>query len=384
MLPKQSILHALLFTPTSRGWGAPGLLWGAPGVAKTSVIRQLASAVNAPCEVLSPGERGEGAFGVVPVPSGADADLVLRYPRPDWTVAIGSFGIVFADEITTAPPAVQPALLALALDGRIGGYTLPARVRIIAAANPVECASNGYELPPANANRFVHIPWSVDVADVCAYLMSGSNGEQAAIDAEAEEKRVMSLWSEAHARAAGKIVAFLTRHPDLLHKMPNEGDPARGKAWPSPRSWEMATRLLASSSVHALTDSDRDVVCSGCVGDAAWNEFLTYMASMDLPDPAEVLDGAAKWAPDAQRLDITAAVLSACTALVAPKDAAKRDARAAKLWEVLGAVGEAGAMDLTITPARTLIQAKLGAAPAARKVLAAQQRAGMAAALGGA
>ncbi len=381
MLPKHAIIHAAFFTPTSRGWGAPILLWAAPGTAKTSAARQFAASVRAPCEVLSPGERGEGAFGVVPVPSGERDDMSLVYPAPQWVRTMGAFGLVLADELTTAPPALQPAILGLALDGRIGGAALSQRVRVFAAANPVECSAAGYELPAPAANRFVHVQWSVDVAEVCAFLVGGSTGDLAHVDAIAEEKRVMTIWPEAHAKAAGLIAAFLTRHPDLLHKMPADGDPQRGKAWPSPRSWEMATRLLATGVVHALSEADTDTLCAGSVGETAWHEFRAYQASMDLPDPAEVLDGKIQWAPDAKRLDITAAVLSGCTALVAPKTAANRETRAAVLWALLDTVGNAGARDITIQPATVLVRSGLAADKMARKVLADQHMSGLATAL---
>src|SRR5260370_41568839 len=92
-------LHILLFTPlSSGGWGLPVLWWGPPGVGKSAVIEELEHRYGLPVETLSPGERGEGAFGVVPVP----VDGVLRYPPPDWVTRMADGGIVFLDEISVA------------------------------------------------------------------------------------------------------------------------------------------------------------------------------------------------------------------------------------------------------------------------------------------
>jgi len=52
---------------------------GAPGIGKSQRVKALATSLGWDCEVLSPGERGEGAFGVVPVPNG---DGYLLYPGP--------------------------------------------------------------------------------------------------------------------------------------------------------------------------------------------------------------------------------------------------------------------------------------------------------------
>ena len=82
------ILKAMLFTPVCGGggkppgrWGLPIMFVGRPGTAKTSIIRSLTEQMGMQCEILSPAERGEGAFGVVPVPQ----DGILTYPMPDWT-----------------------------------------------------------------------------------------------------------------------------------------------------------------------------------------------------------------------------------------------------------------------------------------------------------
>jgi hypothetical protein len=75
-----------------------------------------------PSELLSPGERGEGAFGVTPIPGiGQTGGMVLSYPMPDWTEKFADgVGIVFVDEISSSPPSIQPYLLGLLQERRIG------------------------------------------------------------------------------------------------------------------------------------------------------------------------------------------------------------------------------------------------------------------------
>ena len=367
---KSRIMHACFFTPTARGWGLPLLAWGKPGSAKTSKYKQFARYVSAPIEILSPGSKGEGAFGVVPVPNGE----FLTFPRHEWTARLGEYGLLFLDELTTAPPAIQPALLELALEGVVGAHTLAPRVRIFAAANPPECSANGYDLAPPQANRFVHFNWEVSAAEVAAYFRSGLIGRASVadtpIDPVAEEARVMALWPSAFAASACRFAAFLDARPDLLDRMPQEGDPARGRAWPSPRSWEMAARCEAAGAIHGLTGEEVDTLGAGCVGENTWQTYCDYIAAQDLPNAADVLDGVTQWTPDAKRLDITSAVINAAVAVVIPKDASKRDARIGALWALLGKVGSAGARDLTHGPAQAMIKAGLLGHPAALQVMA--------------
>ena len=64
---------------------------------------------------------------------------------------------------------------------------------------------------------------------------------------------------------------------------------SRGRAFPTPRTWDYATRLVAyAEAVGAKTDVARLLV-QGCVGDLVAHEFLTYAKSQDLPDPEDVL-----------------------------------------------------------------------------------------------
>lgn len=339
------ILRALWYTPTPWGWGLPVLFGSKPGAGKTSgIVDEAAAAGLGRAEVLAPGERGEGAFGVVPVP---DTDLgVLTYPAPDWAARFtrpDSVGVVFVDEITTADLSLQPALLGLTLARRIGGAQLARRVRVVAAGNLAgQGAANATPLSAANANRFVHLPWpQTDVPGFTGFLAARDVFAQmreaapVALDAAAEEARVEAAWPLAYSAAAGLVAGFLAGHAAHLHQMPDEGSDAASGAWPSPRTWDMATLALAGATVHSLTADEVDAVVAGLVGDAAAADFAAYRAALDLPDVAAVLDGRASWTPSPQRPDITYAVLGTVAALVTPKTADRRASRMAAAWKLV-------------------------------------------------
>ncbi len=342
---KHEIIHAAIFTPISYDrWGLPLLFRGDPGVGKTSVFKDVAAGAGLACEVLSPGERGEGAFGVTPVPN-ADASL-LRYPPPDWTARMPHRGFVLLDEMSSCPPALQPVLLGMIQERVVGGYRLPGGVRVMGTANSTEQAAGGWDLAMPVANRLGHLRWDCpSTADWADWLLGLGGGKatqaQAEVGAEAEEARVLGAWQTPWARARAFTSGFLSRRPDLMLKCPLPTDPAASAAWPSPRSWENATRAYASALVHKLSEIDRDTLVAAFIGDGAAGELVTWIEATDLPDPVEILSGANKWKPDVRRLDITNAVLASCTAMVvSEKPGARRKAWAEKLWEILATVAE--------------------------------------------
>ncbi len=256
---KTNLLRTALFTPCQNSnWGLPLLLWGPPGVAKSAILRQLAAEYNMPIEVLSPACRGEGAFGVTPVPS----DGRMTYPRPDWTDKFekAGRGIVFVDEINLAATHYAGALLGLLSDRILGSYQLGPGVRIMAAANPIEiaAASGGWYLSAPAANRVGHIDWPCPEVKAWTDWLLGSDVDKVTIDPEEEEKAVLSSWPQAWASARGSIAGFLSAHSTHLHMMPANGSGETSKAWGSPRSWEFATRALAGASIYKLTDAERE------------------------------------------------------------------------------------------------------------------------------
>ena len=118
---------------------APVLLWGAPGTGKTSAIRAMAQAMGLPCETVIASIREPSDFAGLPVVVGQG----VRFAPPAWAqrLAGAGHGVLFLDELSTAPPAVQAALLRVVLERVVGDLELPAEVAVVAAANPPEQAA---------------------------------------------------------------------------------------------------------------------------------------------------------------------------------------------------------------------------------------------------
>ena len=122
----------------------PVLIWGAPGTGKTSAIRAMAEELGLACETVIASIREPSDFAGLPIVD--DGHVTFAPPRWASRLAEQQVGILFLDEISTAPPAVQAALLRVVLERVVGDLELPEGIVVIAAANPPELAADGWDL----------------------------------------------------------------------------------------------------------------------------------------------------------------------------------------------------------------------------------------------
>lgn len=353
------ILSVCLQTPGC----LPPLVWGDFGIGKTSRILQMAQSLGWDCEILRPAERGEGALGVVPVPS--QDGTVLHYPLPDWAVRLSNTdrpGLIFLDEVSSTPPALQPAIMGLALDGVIAGQRLPNHVRRIAAANPVDQAAGGWDLAPALANRFVHLSWPSPKADEwSAWLLGSSANRQVPL-------LDLNTWEHEWSQAKALGTAFTRSHPAMLHEDMSKVIGRTPPAYATPRTWETALRLLASCRAMNLM-ALYPALAHGALGPSVALEggkdgsgsWLVWLKENDLPDPEELLVNPEKFEHDPKRPDRTFATLLAVAeaGLAANNGKKLTQPKRSERWEQAFAVLHRGldmklGKDLVLLPARTL------------------------------
>ncbi|MEU3282085.1 MoxR family ATPase [Streptomyces antibioticus] len=322
----------------------PVLLWGEPGIGKTAALTQLATELELPLTTVIASVHEPSDFSGLPVVGDDPAEQGVPMAPPDWAVRLvrAGRGLLFLDELSTAPPAVQAALLRLVLERRIGSLRLPPGVRIVAAANPRASAADGWELSPPLANRFVHLNWAHDHEVVVRGL--GGVWPRATLPRLDPDR-----LAEAVDFARRAVCGLLAARPTLVHRLPS-AETRRGGPWPSPRSWDMTLSLIAFATAAGSSREVLSMLVRGTVGDGPGLELLASVDRMDLPDPESVLaDPAGAELPE--RGDLRQAVLDGVVAAVRGRpDRARWDAA----WAVLVRALETGAPDLVVVPATTL------------------------------
>ncbi|GIW33662.1 MAG: ATPase [Meiothermus sp.] len=223
------------------------MLWGPPGVGKSSIVAQTARKYGLGFIDLRLSQLAPTDLRGLPVP----LDGVSRWYPPEFLPREGE-GILFLDELNMAPPTMQGMAQQLILDRKVGSYELPEGWFVWAAGNRKEDRAAVFDMPAPLANRFIHLEVAPNYESFKAY------GLQVGIDE--------------------RILAFLAFRPALLHQMD-----AKSPAWPSPRSWEMASHLLKAGLDIAPV-----------VGEAAAAELAAYeQVYRALPELSEILHGQA-------------------------------------------------------------------------------------------
>src|SRR3954469_388835 len=206
----------------------PVLLWGEPGIGKTAALTQLATALDLPLTTVIASVHEPSDFSGLPVVGDDPASQGVPMAPPDWAVRLvrAGRGLLFLDELSTAPPAVQAALLRVVLERRVGALRLPPGVRIVAAANPRSSAADGWELSPPLANRFVHLQWTYD-HDVVVRGLGGTSprGGPPPLDP--------ALLGAAVSFARRAVCGLLATRPGLVHRLP-DSEARRGGAGAAP------------------------------------------------------------------------------------------------------------------------------------------------------
>lgn len=336
----------------------PPLFWGQPGIGKSQRITHLARRLSWGLETVIASIRDQTDFAGLPIPSNGNG---VAMEPPSWAHRArkaaddGKHVLVFLDEVSCAPPAVQAALLRPVLEGFVGDLELPRRfVHWVAAANPPEEAAGGWDLAPPLANRWTHLTWPAPSAESWADWLCGTGEEDPVphLDLEAFER--------ARHSANALVSAFVRRKPGCLAELTSKLTGRFPLAFATPRSWDSAARLLATCRVFSDLDSVLPLV-AGNIGEPVAIEFAAFARENDLPDPEDLLAKPESWKPDARRPDQAFAVVTAVATCAVAKDAnAKRSKkevleRWCAAWRVIDR-GMALGKDTVILGAKTLAQ----------------------------
>ena len=290
----------------------PVLLWGAPGIGKTAHIRKLVSDLKWPIYEVIASIREPSDFCGYPVPVNSHVRLVPSGEWQDFSAKVEETGagVLFLSEISNVAPALQAALMRVVLDRQVGELQLPKSTRIVCDANPVSMAAGGWDLAAPLANRLLHLEWPAPEVDAWSQWLFTES-------VRAEEYSTRWSGSEGQ-RVRALLAGFLHRIPSLLLDVPKDEE-SRGKAWASPRGWEMCARSLAEVVAPHPAELPLELlslVAASAVGTAAAAELVTWARDADLPDPEAVLAEPKSWQVDTTRQDRVWAVLGSVYAAV--------------------------------------------------------------------
>jgi len=265
------------FLSAQEGHHTPVMLWGPPGVGKSQIIAQVAARHGVPMIDIRLSQMEPSDLRGIPFRIEDRVEWAIPAMLPD-AKRHGPQGILFLDEITSAPPSVSAAAYQLILDRRLGAYQIPEGWAIFAAGNRQGDRGVTYTMPAPLANRFSHFEVEANLDDWVAWAYANNIDE--------------------------RLIGFLRFRPELLFDF----DPAHNPvAFPSPRSWEFAHRALQKFGDHPELLLP---TLQACVDPAAGLELNAFIENLDrMPDLDAILRGEEVAVP--REVDLQYAVASA-------------------------------------------------------------------------
>ena len=240
----------------------PTFLWGPPGIGKSDLVKQIGD--DAGREVIDVRLALWEPTDIKGIPYyNADQGKMVWAPPSELPMDADSTAIIFLDELNSAPPAVQAAAYQLILNRRVGTYTLPKGVDIVAAGNREGDRGVTYRMPAPLANRFVHLEMKVDFDDFQDW----------------------ATLNKVHPEVVGYVGFAKQDLYDFDPKSPS-------KSFATPRSWVFVSDLLQDDDV----DNDTlTTLVAGAIGDGLATKFMAHRKiASKLPKAEDILDGKVK------------------------------------------------------------------------------------------
>jgi len=238
-------LKTLADNPEMAALMPPLMVWGAPGLGKSTIIKKVAQEFGISFIDVRLAQREPVDVRGLPVPD-RDRKCV------DWLVS-GEWpregkGILLFDELTAADRSLQVAAYELILDRRLGDlYKVPDGWYICAAGNRTEDSAVATTMSSALANRFMHFELTDDV-DAWANWAVKNNIHPA-------------------------VTAFLRFRPECLLRQQGEN---LERGWPTPRSWERVSVMLGVVQNAGQENNLLRKMIYGLVGNRAGVEFFEF------------------------------------------------------------------------------------------------------------
>jgi hypothetical protein len=250
----------------------PIFLWGSPGIGKSDLIQQIVDsgelgnaymidmrlALMEPTDLRGYPFRNPETNTMEWAPA---ADLPTEHLASQYDTIV-----LFMDELNSAPPSVQAAAYQLVLNNKIGQYSLPSNVVIVAAGNKETDRGVTFRMPSPLANRFRHINMDVNFED-------------------------WSIWATDH-KVHHDVIGYLTyAKADLFDFDPKTSS----QAFATPRSWSFVSEILNTEGFDTASDYEQKAEIAGAIGEGMAIKFCEHRKyASKLPNPEDVLNGNVK------------------------------------------------------------------------------------------
>jgi hypothetical protein len=274
----------------------PIFLWGPPGIGKSDIIKQLGTELDAHVIDVRLSLWEPTDIKGIPYFDSNTSKMVWAPPNelPDAEMAKQHKQIIlFMDEMNSAAPSVQAAAYQLILNRRVGTYSLPDNVVMVAAGNRETDKGVTFRMPAPLANRFVHLEMTVDWDDYFDW----------AVDNKIHQE----------------VVGFLTFSKKDLYDF----DPkSSSRSFATPRSWSFVSELLHDDDCDSDTLTD---LVSGSVGEGLALKFMAHRKhASKMPNPTDILSGKVKELKTKEISAMYSLTVSLCYEL---KDACEKNAK---------------------------------------------------------
>ena len=245
----------------------PVYIWGAPGLGKSAIGRTIAAELDIDfCDFRTTTLDPVDLRGLPFLKQDQTMDFAPMAALPT-----SGNGILFLDELNTAPPAVQAAAYQLVLDRRIGDYVLPEGWWVLAAGNRESDRAVTYRMPTALMNRMTHIQLEPDLDSWVNWALTAGIQTEIIAFLRYRGSRDSSTFDGDY----GMLFQF---DPTLTRDGANKG-------YPTPRSWAFVSQIM-----NHVDDEQLFEFIKGTVGEAAALEFTGFLGfCREVPDPSAIL-----------------------------------------------------------------------------------------------
>ena len=223
----------------------PVMVWGAPGVGKTTIVKSLAKEMGLGFVDVRLAQMESIDIRGLPLPD-KEKHCVQWLPSSIFPTDNSKGGIIFLDELSAAPKDVQVASYELILDRQLGGgdiYKVPSKWIIVAAGNRSCDRAVSTTMSSALANRMMHLEIEANSQDWVAWAVS--NGIHPS------------------------VIGFIQFKPQLLLSVDDQN---LERGFPTPRSWERVSEMVKILKNETLLRKAAD----GLVGVPAGQQFMEF------------------------------------------------------------------------------------------------------------